>query len=115
MSKNWSYQYTEEGKKAKAFYNSREWIRCRDLVLKRDGYLCQECLKHQRLTPATIVHHIIHYRDDPTKALEMNNLVSVCAECHNKLHPEKSGGGKKSKKKSSKVFVYKSKKNPEIF
>ena len=32
----------------------------RDYVLKRDLYLCQECLKKGKLTPAKAVHHIIH-------------------------------------------------------
>lgn len=114
MTKNWFYQVTEEGKQAMAFYNSKAWRRCRELVLKRDHYLCQECLKEQRLTPANIVHHIVHYRDDPSKGLDMDNLITVCPECHNKLHPEKSGG-KKIEKKQPKINVYEPPKNPDIW
>jgi 5-methylcytosine-specific restriction endonuclease McrA len=44
------------------------------------------------LTPANIVHHIEHLGDNPDKALSLDNLESVCAACHNQLHPEKAGG-----------------------
>ncbi|MDP5274341.1 HNH endonuclease signature motif containing protein [Chengkuizengella axinellae] len=65
-------------------------------VLQRDSYLCQRCLRMDRLTQANIVHHIKELEDYPELALDPNNLESVCATCHNQLHPEK-GEGKKLK------------------
>ena len=41
-----------------------------------------------RPNPAVIVHHIIPITKDFTKALKLDNLESLCLECHNKVHPE---------------------------
>jgi 5-methylcytosine-specific restriction protein A len=38
------------------------------------------------VTPAVIVHHIIEVKDDPTKALDPENLLSCCVACHNTIH-----------------------------
>ena len=114
MTKNWFYQSTEEGKQAKSLYNSKAWKTTRALVLKRDHYLCQECLKEHTLTPANTVHHKIHYRDDISKGLDMDNLITVCADCHNKLHPEKSGGKKVAKTKN-RIHIVTNKANKELW
>jgi 5-methylcytosine-specific restriction protein A len=73
------------------FYKSKAWRNKREYILKRDGYMCQECRKYGKNTEAKIVHHIIELEDDWTQRLKNNNLVSVCASCHNKQHPEKGG------------------------
>nr|WP_245574390.1 HNH endonuclease signature motif containing protein [Desulfovirgula thermocuniculi] len=50
--------------------------------------LCELCEQEGRITPATIVHH-----KQPIKhgghALDMENLMSVCRECHIRLHTGK--------------------------
>lgn len=79
-------------KKPKPFYKSKEWKKCREVVLIRDHYLCQVCLRKGVLTPANTVHHIEHLEEAPDRALEADNLESVFAPCHNQLHPEKAGG-----------------------
>ena len=63
------------------FYDSEEWIVLREKALKRDRYRCREC----RIKTATQVHHIIPIWDDPTKAVDLKNLMSVCYTCHNTL------------------------------
>jgi 5-methylcytosine-specific restriction endonuclease McrA len=73
------------------FYNSKKWKDKRKYILHRDGYLCQECKKYGRNREAKIVHHIKEIEDNPELKLANNNLVSVCASCHNKIHPEKGG------------------------
>ena len=73
----------------KAFYNSDAWQRARQAALIRDNYLCVRCLKRHKIVPATIVHHLEHLENVPDKALELQNLQSVCDDCHNKAHPEK--------------------------
>ena len=75
----------------KRFYNSAVWRRKRDYILKRDGYMCQECRKYGRNVDAKIVHHIQEIEEAPQLRLINSNLVSVCASCHNKIHPEKGG------------------------
>lgn len=37
-----------------------------------------------------MVHHKIEVEDDPSLALVDSNLVSLCKQCHEKMHPEKA-------------------------
>lgn len=72
-------------------YNSKRWREKSRRILRRDGYVCQECRKYGRKTEATIVHHIKHVDEYPELAWDNNNLISLCTACHNKMHPEKGG------------------------
>lgn len=78
---------------AKSFYNSKEWQKVREAVLMRDKYLCQHCGK-----PAEEVHHIKHLSPenigDPSVTLDMNNLVSLCKDCHFEEHRGEHGKGR---------------------
>ncbi len=96
-----------------AFYKSHPWEKCRGTILERDGYLCQNCLGDGEPVPADTVHHIIHLKDDPSRALDEDNLISVCFDCHNEFHPEKGFGKKKKKKISNKIKVFEVNQNPE--
>jgi 5-methylcytosine-specific restriction enzyme A len=73
------------------FYSSKKWRAKRQVILKRDGYLCRECMKYGKHTEAKIVHHIQEVADAPELKMKNNNLVSLCCSCHNKQHPEKGG------------------------
>ncbi|MGP4107387.1 HNH endonuclease [Virgibacillus sp. L01] len=84
------------------------------MVLSRDLGLCQECLPTVGPVPADTVHHIKHLKEYPELELVMDNLVSVCASCHNKLHPEKRER-KQSKPISNGIKVVKLCQNPEQF
>jgi 5-methylcytosine-specific restriction endonuclease McrA len=57
------------------------------------------------ITEANTVHHIIALRDDPSRAFDLDNLETICLECHNREHPERSGGEKK-KKRNENVFKF---------
>ena len=72
------------------FYTSAKWIRKRERVMKRDKYLCQDCKRYGRKTPAVLVHHIKPYEEYPELGLDEENLTSLCDACHNKRHPEKA-------------------------
>lgn len=91
MSENWAYNGTMDEKK---FLDSARWLRKRAAVLRRDGYLCQDCKRYGRKTPATLVHHVIPFAEDAARALDEKNLVSLCEACHNRRHPERATGGK---------------------
>lgn len=75
---------------AKTFYSSGAWKQCREAVKKRDARLCVDCLKAGRYTPADEVHHIIELTpeniNNPAISLNMDNLVSLCKECHARRH-----------------------------
>jgi 5-methylcytosine-specific restriction enzyme A len=96
---------------AKKFYNSAAWRKCRELVLLRDNYFCQECLREGQVISADMVHHIKSFEDYPELALDIDNLVSLCYPCHNKEHPEKGGA---EKKKQLRINVVKVKANRDL-
>lgn len=82
---------------AKAFYNSTAWQQARGAALKRDRYTCQtEGCFHV----AEEVHHKIELTPENINnkriALGMDNLVSLCGQCHKqitKAEHEKSNTG----------------------
>ena len=75
----------KEGK----FYKSSAWEKKRLEILERDNYECQVCKEEGGFTPATTVHHILHLENRPDLAFDNDNLLSVCAACHNREHPER--------------------------
>lgn len=70
----------------KKFYNFSQWIRKRQVILKRDNYLCRECSRYGKSTLANIVHHIIPLEEREDLALDNRNLVSLCERCHERMH-----------------------------
>ena len=75
---------------AEDFYKSQAWKHTRDIAMKRDGYLCVDCQKKGKFTAAEEVHHITELTPDnvhdPEVTLNLNNLVSLCRECHRARH-----------------------------
>ncbi|WBL53610.1 HNH endonuclease [Bacillus phage yong1] len=80
------YNKHSRNKTITSFYKSTDWKRTRQLGLIRDNYLCQHCLKDHCFTPADMVHHIVEVKEDWSKRLDLDNLVSLCNACHNKVH-----------------------------
>ena len=87
-------------------YKTNKWRKLRKLVIARDFGVCQECQRRGITTRGVVVHHIIEAREDITKFWDIDNLELVCLACHNKEHPEKSGGEKKVKTKRKVVKFY---------
>ena len=56
------------------------WEKLRDYILLRDKYLCQPCLKNDRITPAQEVDHIIAKANGGTD--DEQNLQGICKACH---------------------------------
>ncbi|HEQ3553578.1 HNH endonuclease [Bacillus subtilis] len=108
------YDKHKRDQEARSFYKSKAWHKCRQAVLRRDNYLCQDCLSNKRITQAETVHHIEELRDHPEKALDASNLVSLCFSCHNKRHPEKGRRNAGKQRKKRKINIYVEKPNPEI-
>tara|TARA_B100001093_G_scaffold224286_1_gene214896 strand:- start:43 stop:549 length:507 start_codon:yes stop_codon:yes gene_type:complete len=59
------------------------WKNKRELILKRDDYICQSCLVRQ----ATEVHHFSYesYKQQPGSEKGWE-LISVCRDCHKREH-----------------------------
>lgn len=76
------------------FYKTQAWISKRPKILRRDEYLCQECKRYGKTTAATMVHHIIPLSwcllFNKALALASINLISLCTQCHNKMHDRDS-------------------------
>ena len=52
------------------------------VALQRDHYLCQACLKKKVIRKATEVHHVLPLEEFPDRALDLDNLQSLCFDCH---------------------------------
>ncbi len=69
----------------KKLYNSKAWKQKREYILKRDNYLCVQCGE-----PAEEVHHKEYVKEsnvnDVNITLNDNNLVSLCRDCHCRIH-----------------------------
>ena len=79
--------------KEQGFYHWPVWRRLRRLALQRDRYLCQDCLEKGVIRTATEVHHVAPVDERPELALELDNLRSLCWECHERTKHRGGGGG----------------------
>jgi hypothetical protein len=70
---------TGSSRSYEVYLQSEVWREKRLLVLQRDNFICQGCLK----VPATEVHHL-NYEDVPNELLF--DLVSLCSSCHKRTH-----------------------------
>jgi len=70
----------------KTIYTKKRYINWRLKIFKRDRYTCQLCGKTGGSLQA---HHIISKYKYPSKIYEINNGITLCYNCHNKLHKEK--------------------------
>lgn len=87
-------------------YKTPRWRKLRPVIKARDFGLCQECKRRGIITKGSIVHHKVEARDDLSLFWDEENLELACASCHNKEHPERSGGHKKAKTKTSVVKFF---------
>ncbi len=68
-------------------YDAR-WRRMRKAFLQRHP-LCVECMKEGKVTPATVVDHIVPHRGDPRLFWDVKNWQPLCKGCHDR----KTGSG----------------------
>lgn len=82
----------------KKFYDRKAWRVARENALMRDKYLCVLCLNKHKVTPAEVVHHKKHLSlenmDDPNIAYNLENLISLCSNCHTEVHQGEHGKGR---------------------
>ena len=78
---------------ARAFYNSKEWKKCREGYIKSVGGLCERCLAKGKYVLGEEVHHKIPLTpeniDDPNVTLNWDNLELLCSSCHSIEHNRK--------------------------
>ena len=71
---------SSKGKTAHERGYGYKWTKLRNSILKRDKYLCKECLKKGVLTQAKEVDHILNKAQGGTDSVV--NLQSLCKACH---------------------------------
>ena len=87
-------------KQSDPFYHSSAWKTVRKKRLEIDHYKCVRCMErflHGEMTrprDADMVHHKIPRHERPDLELNLDNLESLCNQCHNAKHPEKGGQGR---------------------
>ena len=73
-----------------ALRNTNAWKKKSRHIRERDKYMCQACLngigylpgKRQITTKNLQVHHIIPLKEDRNEALNDENLITLCEQCH---------------------------------
>jgi len=81
-SPNWKGGVTPEIKRIR---NSEEYDEWREAVFSRDNYTCQECGSSNKFLNA---HHITPMSEDLSNALEVDNGLTLCVDCHQDRHPD---------------------------
>jgi 5-methylcytosine-specific restriction endonuclease McrA len=101
-------EYKSEEQK-RAFYKSGAWNKLRQLALDRDNRECQQCKHEGRVHVDSIkvegerksvelnVHHKYEIEDYPQLALVLDNLKTLCLNCHNQMHNRVFGEKKKKR------------------
>jgi HNH endonuclease len=80
---NWQGGTTSERKRAMSTVEYRQWRFC---VLKRDNFKCVMCNNENPLQ----VHHIVPWSENVILRFSVENGVSLCRGCHNKIKDKES-------------------------
>ena len=77
-------KYNKDQPESNAFYKTGAWLKARAAVL-RNKPLCEECNRIGIVKVATLVDHIIPYRERPDLGLSLKNLRPLCHSCHGRI------------------------------
>ncbi len=83
-AKSTKYHTSPAARESKKFLNSAAWLNLRDLKISMHPW-CEECAKSKPISvPAHEVDHVLPRHTHPSLKLDINNLQSLCKECHGK-------------------------------
>lgn len=78
-------EYAERrGNSGQRGYDAR-WQKVRAIKAANDP-LCEQHLKQGTVVPLDVVHHIKSVEEYPELRLDMDNLMSLCRDCHEAIH-----------------------------
>ncbi len=72
-------------------YGKARWRKLRAWKLTENPF-CEECLRHDTLTPANDIDHIKPHRGNPALFHDPANLQSLCHSCHSRKTAREEGG-----------------------
>ena len=78
-------------KKPDPYYKTGRWLRLRESVLRRDGYMCQVSRRYGKRLQATTVHHVFPREEFPEYQWEPWNLISLAGDVHDQMHDRTTG------------------------
>jgi len=70
----------------------KQWFKVRAMKLKSNP-LCQRCESNGVVKPAVMVHHIKPISSHPQLRLVIDNLMSLCHDCHEVIEGRRYVGG----------------------
>lgn len=88
--------------------NSKRWHEVRMKKVAQNP-LCEECQKEGKVTPTQCVHHVTEIESAKTDAeawdlaTSLNNLQSLCFDCHQKIHTQRKSHSKAMHKERNKT------------
>lgn len=75
------------------FYDSVQWRRLAEAARARAGGVDEYLARYEhRLTPASLVHHIVPADEDPARRLDPANLVVLSPAVHRRVHDAYAAG-----------------------
>lgn len=80
--KRTNQQYNARRDESDGFYKTERWKRL-SLRYRKLHPLCENCEKHNRVTPSRMVDHKQPVKTHPELALDWENLQALCWPCHN--------------------------------
>ena len=83
---SWCVLFIYAMKQTDPFYLSTRWEHLRQKIMRRDNYMCRECLRFGRHRQGEMVHHAIPREDFPELEWTAWNLVTLCNACHERMH-----------------------------
>lgn len=77
------YDKYSRDQKSRLFYNSKEWELGRALALDTDGGIdVYRFMTEGIIVAADMVHHIVPLRDDWSKRIDIDNMMSLSSDTH---------------------------------
>jgi 5-methylcytosine-specific restriction endonuclease McrA len=101
-------EYKSEVQK-RTFYKSGAWNKLRQQAMDRDNRECQQCKREGKVHVDSVkvegerksvelnVHHKYEIEHYPQLALVLDNLETLCLNCHNKMHNRVFGEQKRKR------------------
>lgn len=84
---NKNVRYNKDNREYSKFYDNIHWKRMSIYIRCKYNGLCLVCyIKYKILNMANVVHHIVELKEDYSKRLDEDNLITLCHSCHNILH-----------------------------